>query len=214
MVKFNSMDKGLNRREHWEQVYRTKGALDVSWYQARPELSLDLIAAVSRKDSALLDVGGGTSVLVDCLLDAGYSRIGVLDISGTALANTRARLGTRSTKVEWFEADVTRFEPPHRFDIWHDRAVFHFFTTADDRSRYVSTLRRTLAPGGHIIIATFAFDGPAKCSGLNVMRYDEQAIVAELGSEFQLRNVRRETHATPWQTEQKFLYFSFNRRLR
>lgn len=215
IVNSHSMDKGpINRREHWEQVYRTKGPLDLSWYQARPELSLDLIATVSRKESGLLDVGGGTSVLVDCLLDASYSQIGVLDISGAALAHTRARLGTRAGKIEWFEADVTRFEPPHRFDIWHDRAVFHFLTSADDRSRYVSTLRRTLAPGGHIIIATFTFDGPPKCSGLDVMRYDEEAIAAELGAEFQLRDVRHETHVRPWQTEQRFLYFSFDRQSR
>lgn len=198
----------MNRQQHWNQVYETKGPLDVSWYQRRPEFSLALIAATEMsKGAGIIDVGGGASVLVDCLLDDGYSRLAVLDLSGTALSHSRARLGARAAAVEWFEADVTTFKPPHRFGLWHDRAVFHFLTAADDRRGYVATLRQTLQPGGTVIIATFALDGPPKCSGLDVVRYDEPSILAELGPEFRLQEVRRETHVTPWESEQRFIYF-------
>ena len=200
----------MNRQEHWNQVYETKGPLDVSWYQRRPEVSLALIAAAGvSKDAGIIDVGGGTSVLVDCLLDAGYARLAVLDVSGAALSQSRIRLGARSAAVEWFEADVTTFMSPHRFSLWHDRAVFHFLTAADDRRGYVATLRQTLQPGGTVIIATFALDGPPKCSGLDIVRYDEPSILAELGPEFRLQEVRRETHVTPWESEQRFIYFRF-----
>ena len=200
----------MNRQQHWNKVYETKGVQEVSWYQPRPELSLALITASgSGKDAGIIDVGGGVSTLVDCLLDAGFTRLAVLDLSGTVLTQGRARLGARAAAVEWFEADVTAFVPPHRFGLWHDRAVFHFLTVADDRRRYVATLRQTLQPGGTVIMATFALDGPPKCSGLDVMRYDEQSIVGELGAEFTLQEVLRETHVTPWQSEQRFIYFRF-----
>jgi trans-aconitate methyltransferase len=124
----------MNRHQHWNQVYETKGPLNVSWYQRRPEVSLALIAAAgSSKDVGIIDVGGGASVLVDCLLEAGYQRPAVLDVSGAALSYSRARLGARASEVEWFPADVRTFKPPHRFGLWHDRAVFHFLTAADDR---------------------------------------------------------------------------------
>lgn len=198
----------MNRNAHWNHVYQTREPGDVSWYQHRPDLSLALIAASGvSKDAGVIDVGGGASVLVDCLLDDGYTHLAVLDVSGAALNHSRSRLGARAGTVEWFEADVTSFEPPHRFGLWHDRAVFHFLTGADDRRGYVATLHRTLQPGGTVVISTFALDGPAKCSGLDVVRYDEQAISAELGPEFQLQEVRRETHVTPWQSEQRFIYF-------
>jgi SAM-dependent methyltransferase len=204
----HSGTEAINRKEHWNALYQTKAPDDVSWYQRRPELSLALIAASgAHKDSGIIDVGGGASTLVDCLLDAGYSRLAVLDISAAALTHARSRLGQRAAEVEWFSADVTAFEPPYRFGVWHDRAVFHFLTAARDRRGYVTTLCRTLQPGGHVIIATFALDGPSKCSGLDVMRYDERSIAAELGSQFALRDVRRETHHTPWESEQRFIYF-------
>lgn len=200
----------MNRQQHWNQVYETKGPRDVSWYQRRPEVSLALIAAAGlSNDAGIIDVGGGTSVLVDCLLDAGYTGIAVLDLSGTALKESRARLRARAAEIEWFEADVTTFKPPHRFGLWHDRAVFHFLTAHDDRRGYVATLRQTLRPGGTVIIATFALGGPPKCSGLDVVRYDEQSILGELGTEFRLQEVRRETHVTPWESEQRFIYFRF-----
>lgn len=198
----------MNRQEHWDQVYRTKGTQEVSWYQRRPDLSLALIAAAGvDNDAGIIDVGGGASMLVDCLLDDGYTRLAVLDISEAALDHSRARLGARAQSVQWFAGDVTRFQPPHRFGLWHDRAVFHFLTEADDRRNYIATLRRTLQPGGSVVIATFASDGPQKCSGLDIVRYDEQAMMQELGAEFQLQEVRRETHITPWQSDQHFMYF-------
>lgn len=202
----------MNRQEHWNQVYQSKGTQEVSWYQRRPDLSLALIAAsgVSR-DVGIIDVGGGASTLVDCLLDDGFTRLAVLDLSGAALAQSRSRLGGREGAVEWFEADVTSFQPPHRFGVWHDRAVLHFLTAAEDRRGYVAALQRTLLPGGVAVISTFAVDGPPKCSGLEVMRYDESSIQAELGSGFQLQEVRREAHLTPWQSEQRFIYFRFRR---
>jgi len=200
----------MNRQQHWNQVYQTRSADDVSWYQRRPDLSLALIAASGvSKDAGIIDVGGGASPLVDFLLDDGYRRLAVLDLSGAALSHSHSRLGVRAGTIEWFEADVTSFTPPHRFGLWHDRAVFHFLTAADDRRGYVATLRQTVQSGGAVIISTFALDGPPKCSGLDVMRYDDQSIVAELGAEFQLREVRRETHITPWQSEQRFIYFRF-----
>jgi trans-aconitate methyltransferase len=201
----------MDRRSHWNRVYETKAPENVSWYQRRPEVSLELIAASGiGKDAGIIDVGGGASVLVDHLLDAGYTNLAVLDLSGAALSASRTRLGSKTTAVEWFEADVTSFEPPHRYALWHDRAVFHFLTDADDRARYVATLRQALQQNGAVIIATFAPDGPPKCSGLDVMRYDEHSIAAELGEEFQLREVRRETHVTPGKTEQRFNYFRFS----
>lgn len=203
----------MNRQEYWEQIYRTKSAHEVSWHQRRPDVSLALIAASGvSKDAGIIDVGGGASTLVDFLLDGGYTRLAVLDVSAAALCQSRARLGARAEAVEWFEADVTSFQPPHRFGLWHDRAMFHFLTLANDRRAYVATLRRTVQPGGAVIISTFALDGPPQCSGLEVVRYDEQSILAELGAEFQLREVRRETHITPWQSEQRFIYFRFQRR--
>ena len=189
-------------------MYQTKGPQDVSWYQRRPELSLALIAASGlSKDAGVIDVGGGASTLIDCLLDTGYTRLAVLDVSRVALAQTRARLGARAAGVEWFETDVTTFEPLHRFGLWHDRAVFHVLMAPEDRRGYVAALQRTLQPGGTVIVATFAVDGPSHCSDLDVMRYDEQTLITELGPEFTLQEVRRETHITPWESEQRFMYF-------
>ncbi|MEQ2008932.1 MAG: class I SAM-dependent methyltransferase [Limisphaerales bacterium] len=202
----------MNRKEHWEGVYESKAPDDVSWFQPRPETSLRLLAAAGLgKQEGVIDVGGGASVLVDCLLDAGFTQLAVLDLSGVALALTRRRLGARAAAVHWFEADVTEFRPPERFALWHDRAVFHFLTTPTDRTRYVASLKASLVPGGHVIIATFALDGPAKCSGLEVARYDAAGVGAELGAEFRICEQVDETHLTPWQTEQRFSYFRFQR---
>ena len=201
----------MKRQEHWENVYQSKGPQDVSWFQRRPEISLALISAAgTAKSDGVIDVGGGASPLVDCLLDEGYSRLAVLDISAAALNHARTRLGPRAETVEWFVNDVTTFNPPHSFGLWHDRAVFHFLTTAEDRRAYLATLRKTLQPGGSIVLSTFASDGPLKCSGLDVMRYDQASMLAELGADFQLQEVRRETHVTPWESEQRFIYFRFN----
>jgi ubiquinone/menaquinone biosynthesis C-methylase UbiE len=202
----------MNVKEHWNRVYQTKAHNDVSWYQSRPATSLQLIEACGvGKQEDIIDVGGGASVLVDFLLDAGFTSLAVLDISATALAHAKERLCARAGDVEWFEADVTGFTSPHCFNLWHDRAAFHFLTDKADRQKYVQTLNRTLTSDGHVIIATFAIDGPLKCSGLEVARYDASAIAAELGEGFRLLEQVDETHTTPWGTEQKFSYFRFAR---
>jgi SAM-dependent methyltransferase len=202
----------VNPREHWNQIYQTRAPDDVSWFQTRPTVSLRLIEATGvAKNDPILDAGGGASVLVDCLLDAGFTRVAVLDIAAAALQHARQRLGARADRVEWFEADVTEFQPPHRFRLWHDRAVFHFLTDPEDRRKYVQTLERSLTPGGHVILATFALDGPPQCSGLPVRRYDAPAICAELGPGFRLVEQVDETHVTPWGTGQKFSYFRWAR---
>ncbi len=203
----------MNRKEHWNQVYQTKAPDDVSWFQKRPDISLELIETSGvGKEQGVIDVGGGASALVDFLLDARFKRLAVLDISAAALALAKQRLGARAGNVEWFEADVTMFNPPHQFNLWHDRAVFHFLTDKADRQKYVETLKRTLTPDGHVIIASFAIDGPLKCSGLKVCRYDAPGISSELGDEFRPLEQMDEAHLTPWNTEQKFSYFRFARK--
>ena len=203
----------MNRKDHWDSVYRTTAPDAVSWYQPRPALSLQLIGHTGLgKGEAIIDVGGGASVLVDHLLEAGYSRVAVLDISNTALSHARERLGARAPLVEWIEADVTAFAPPHLFALWHDRAVFHFLTDPSDRRKYVDALERALAPTGHLIMVTFAVTGPQKCSGLDVCRYDPDSIRREMGDEFRLLEHLDETHRTPSGAAQAFTYFRFQRR--
>jgi SAM-dependent methyltransferase len=200
----------MNLREHWERAYAEKDPADTSWFQTRPELSLRLIAASGvGKSDGVIDVGGGASPLVDCLVDAGFDPVAVLDISGAALKHARRRLGSRAAAVNWFEADVTDFVSPRRFGLWHDRAVFHFLTDAEDRRAYLETLRRALAPGGTVIIATFARHGPTRCSGLPVERYDASSMCAQLSPEFSLIEEASEVHRTPWNAEQPFVYFRF-----
>jgi len=203
----------MNRTEHWNAVYTTKALDDVSWHQVRPEMSLGLIerAGIAR-DSGIIDVGGGASALVDHLLEAGYSRLAVLDISHAALEHARTRLGEKADRVEWLVADVTEFNPPRSFALWHDRAVFHFLTDAADRRKYVDTLRRSVSPGGQVIIAAFTPHGPEKCSGMEVCRHDAASVCEELGAEFQLLEQQGETHRTPWETEQAFGYYRFRRK--
>jgi len=202
----------MNRQDHWERVYADMAPEGVSWYQARPALSLELIAAAGiRAKDPVIDAGGGASTFVDCLLDSGFSAVTVLDLSAEALMRARARLGARAARVQWMQQDVTHFRPPTQFTLWHDRAVFHFLVEAVDRASYVDSLRHCLAPGGTAIIATFAPDGPDKCSGLPVMCHNEASLQRELGPEFGLEEVRRESHLTPWRSEQRFLYARFRR---
>jgi ubiquinone/menaquinone biosynthesis C-methylase UbiE len=201
-----------DRKAHWEAVYATKGETGVSWHQAEPRLSLELIRAVVPADGGrIIDVGGGASVLVDRLLDLPFERIAILDIAETALDKARRRLGDRARRVEWVAADVTEIRDVGTFDVWHDRAVFHFLTDAADREKYADLARRTVPEGGHLIIASFADDGPKRCSDLDVCRYNAASMAAELGEGFSLINQAGETHTTPWNASQVFFYGVFRR---
>lgn len=194
-------------RAHWERVYQMKPPAEVSWYQPVPARSLELIRATGAPLTApILDVGGGASTLVDHLLDQGYSDITVLDIASNALDHARARLGDLAARVTWIDADITCFRPTREFSLWHDRAVFHFLTHADDRERYLTVLRGALRPKGHVVLATFGPEGPTRCSGLAVQRYSADDITALLGSDFELQMHHLENHRTPMGTVQQFLY--------
>ncbi len=203
----------MNDKSHWEHIYQTKTPAQVSWFQEHAVLSLQLIqSAQTEKTVHIIDVGGGTSPLVDDLLADGFQNITVLDISRTALDAAQRRLGPHAAGVTWIEADVTRADLPEKaYDVWHDRAVFHFLTKAEDRRRYIEVARRSIKTGGHGIMATFSLDGPAECSGLETMRYDPQSLSRELGDDFQLVQSLPETHHTPFGTVQKFMYFHFRR---
>ncbi|MBA3533003.1 MAG: class I SAM-dependent methyltransferase [Ardenticatenales bacterium] len=198
----------MESKEHWEQVYTTKATDAVSWFQPHAALSLRLIReSGAGSDAAIIDVGGGASTLVDDLLANGYTDVTVLDLSAKALVAAQQRLGALAVQVQWIEADITTVSlPPQHFDLWHDRAVFHFLTTEEARAAYVRTVLHTVKPGGHVIIATFAEDGPTQCSGLPVMRYRPDELHAEFGEPFSLLKHEKETHQTPFGTVQQFTY--------
>jgi SAM-dependent methyltransferase len=203
---------GTNRKTHWETVYTTKRESEVSWFQDDPAPSLELIdLARASPESRIVDIGGGASRLVDRLLARGFRHVTVLDISAPALDVAKARLGERASEAEWIVADVTAWQPKQRFDIWHDRAAFHFLVDAADRAAYIASLKQALVPGGHAIIATFAIDGPEKCSGLPVQRYDAESLARELGDGFVLIESRRHDHATPWHSNQRFQFSLFRK---
>jgi trans-aconitate methyltransferase len=201
-----------DRTTHWDHVYATKGEAEVSWFQDSPAISLDMIRAANPDHrAAIIDIGGGASRLVDALLQDGYRDIAVLDLSANALDAAKKRLGRAASTIDWIVADATAWQPAKTYDVWHDRAAFHFLTDPGDRAAYVDRLRSAIAPGGHIIIATFAPDGPEKCSGLPVQRHDSASLAAELGPEFELVETRSETHHTPWHSTQAFQFSRFRR---
>ncbi|CAN5924723.1 class I SAM-dependent methyltransferase [soil metagenome] len=204
--------KPTSPEQHWNDVYAQKREDEVSWFQPEAALSLDLIARCALpRDARIIDVGGGASRLVDGLLDRGFEDVTVLDLSSAALARARERLGERGQQVQWVAADVTSFEPPDRYALWHDRAVFHFLTSPADRSAYVHVLERALADGGHAIVGTFAPDGPERCSGLPVVRYDGPALAAALGPSLTLIEALRHEHVTPAGRVQPFTFARFVR---
>ena len=201
-----------SRQAHWENVYNTKGENEVSWFQQDPAPSFELIIqAGATHGSAIIDIGGGASRLVDQLVERGFEDVAVLDLSGAALEAARKRLESRANRVHWVVADATAWEPAKAYDIWHDRAAFHFLTEEKDRAAYIARLTRGVKAGGHAIIATFALDGPEKCSGLPVARYDSASLAWTLGSKFQLVHTRRHEHATPWGSRQMFQFSVFRR---
>ena len=198
----------MNTKSHWENIYATKAADQVSWYSEHLDNSLELILQTGvQKNAAVIDVGGGSSMLVDDLLDNGFVDLSVLDISGTAIAKSKQRLAVRSERVNWIEADITQAVlPADHYDLWHDRAVFHFLTDLADRRKYVELVMRSLKVGGHIIVASFGPEGPQKCSGLDVVRYSPESMHDEFGSRFELVSHLTESHRTPFGTEQDFVY--------
>lgn len=200
----------FNRKSHWESIYAKTIPTEVGWYQVEPAVSLELIAStgVGHADK-IIDVGGGASVLVDKLLCQGFQDLTVLDVSSKALDYAKERLGSEAEAVKWIEADVTKFELPEKYDLWHDRAVFHFLTEENDRKKYVQNMEEALNPGGHVIIAAFSIDGPLKCSGLNVERYSPEKMKNELGDSFELVKATKEGHVTPGGKEQKYMYCYF-----
>jgi SAM-dependent methyltransferase len=202
----------LDRQAHWDNVYATKGEQDVSWFQASPTVSLDLIHATGvTPDARIIDIGGGASRLVDALLDQGFEAVTILDLSEKALATTKVRLGARAAKVRWLVADVTTWEPSETYDAWHDRAAFHFLTEPKDRIAYAERVSRAVRPGGHVIIGTFAPDGPERCSGLPVARHDAGSLGETLGRAFRLIETRRHDHHTPAGGTQRFQFSRFQR---
>jgi 2-polyprenyl-3-methyl-5-hydroxy-6-metoxy-1,4-benzoquinol methylase len=198
----------MDARTHWEKIYSTKAPDQVSWYRAHLETSLSLIkrAAIDRT-APIIDVGGGESTLVDDLLEQGFQNITVLDVSHAAIEVNRARLGERARGVHWIVADITQIElEPEAYDVWHDRAVFHFLTAQEQRTAYVRQVARSVRSGGCVIVSTFGPEGPTKCSGLDVIRYDADSLHDEFGLRFRLVESSMEVHQTPLGTTQQFLY--------
>ncbi len=195
----------MQRREHWNRIYESKAPAEVSWFQIEPEPSLGLIRSISSPSAAVIDVGGGLSPLTRFLLRDGYRDLTVLDVSLVAVE--RARSSLRNEQVEWIVSDVTTATfAPARYDVWHDRAVFHFLTSDEDRALYIAQVRRAVKPGGHIVMGTFADDGPTRCSGLDVRRYSAQMLVAAFGNGFNLVRDLRHQHTTPSGAVQRFVY--------
>ena len=206
----------VGRKSHWENVYTTKGEREVSWFQESPAPSLELIALAGLSEgSSIIDIGGGASRLVDALVELNVGQVTVLDLSVAALDAARERLkqrlGGKAAGVQWVAADITTWEPTQTYDLWHDRAAFHFLTDPADQSAYVERLKKAVKRGGYVIIGTFALDGPEKCSGLPIVRHDAASLSAILGSDFTLIDARRHDHATPWGAVQRFQFSTFRR---
>jgi len=200
-----------DRQSHWENIYATKAETEVSWFQESPAPSLELIElAGATPTSAIIDIGGGASRLADALVSRGFVDVTILDLSQAALIAARNRIGDAARRVRWITSDVTAWEPTRSYDVWHDRAAFHFLTDERDRGAYVATLRRALRSNGHVIIGTFALDGPEKCSGLAVARHDSETLARALGAGFALVDTRRHEHKTPWGSTQRFQFSTFH----
>lgn len=201
----------MNSKEHWENIYKAKSSKEVSWFKPHLEKSLELILGLGlSKEAGLIDVGGGASTLPDDLLDKDFKNVTVLDISPEAISVSKSRLGKRAERIHWIAEDVTLWNPSSScYDLWHDRAVFHFLTKAEDRQKYVENLKKALKQGGCLIIATFGPNGPTKCSGLEIVRYSAESLQKEIGKTFCLEKHLSEIHKTPFDATQEFLYCLF-----
>ena len=200
------------RKRHWENVYCGKRDREFSWYQNLPSVSLELVELAGiRSDAAVIDIGGGTSLFSECLIEKGIGDISVLDLSQSALEESKRRLGSRGAGVCWLVADITTWRPKRQYDLWHDRAVFHFLVEKGDRAAYLDRLEQALKRDGFVIIATFAPDGPKKCSGLPVVRYSPDSLWEALGANYELVAHRLETHETPWGSKQSFQFSLFRK---
>lgn len=205
------MDMVTDRRAHWDGIYASGTENDVSWFECRPEMSVSAILGATSSRGAVIDIGGGASRLPDALLDAGFADIAGLDLSAAALSISRRRLGVLGRHVRWIVADVTRWSPDRCYDVWHDRAALHFLTDPADQGRYASVVERAVAPGGVVVIGTFAPDGPERCSGLPVVRHDSLSLQSMLGSGFALIGQQRHAHHAPGGAVQSFQFSSFRR---
>ncbi|HET9101418.1 MAG TPA: class I SAM-dependent methyltransferase [Acidobacteriaceae bacterium] len=206
------MDR-FQAQEHWDRMYSTRPEQELSWFEEDPAISLELLLRPELdKHAPILDVGGGTSRLLDALLDRGFTQPAVLDISAAALEKSKRRLADRASQVRWIVADVTTWKPDRQYSAWHDRAVFHFLTREEQRRAYRAALESAVAPGGTVVIGTFALDGPEQCSGLTVQRYSPESLAAELGSGFARTAAQSFDHATPAGKVQRFQFSRFNRK--
>jgi ubiquinone/menaquinone biosynthesis C-methylase UbiE len=213
MKLFEFLSSKRDPKKHWENVYQKESPEGLSWYQDNPEMSLKLIDATGVGfDGNIIDIGGGTSKLAGLLVAEGYKRVTVLDIASRSVEQAKSRLGEQADKITWIEADVTNYNFKEKYDIWHDRAVFHFLTDSHDRETYVDAVQQSLKAGGHLIIATFGLKGPRKCSGLPVVRYSPETLHKEFGNSFDLVETLVEVHSTPSKVQQKFIYCRFIKR--
>jgi 2-polyprenyl-3-methyl-5-hydroxy-6-metoxy-1,4-benzoquinol methylase len=203
----------MNRKEHWENVFATKQETEVSWYQPSPKTSLDLITKLNiSKDAKIIDVGGGDSYLVDALLELGFTNITLLDISAQAIERIKNRLGAKAKDVTFIVSDILDFNPTETYDLWHDRASFHFQTEEQQIQKYADVVAKAVAANGHIIIGTFSENGPKKCSGLDITQYNEVTMSAVFERNFQFLNSLTEDHTTPFNTIQNFIFCSFKKK--
>jgi len=202
----------MTDKDHWENIYTSKSAKEVSWYAPHLEKSLELILDLNLpKDSAIIDIGGGASTLPDDLLSHGFNNVTVMDISAKALQAAKDRIGAKSKQITWLEADVTTADLKSTYHLWHDRAVFHFLTDPADRKRYLHTLKNSLIPKGYVLMATFGPNGPLKCSGLEIVRYSPENLHEQFGGDFKMIKQFTEIHKTPFHTEQEFIYCLFKK---
>ncbi|HEY8690353.1 MAG TPA: class I SAM-dependent methyltransferase [Chitinophagaceae bacterium] len=200
-------------KQHWENIYNTKSEEELSWFQSYPKNSMDFVALFDLPLTAnIIDIGGGDSHFADALLDKGYQNIWVLDISANAIERAKKRLGENASKIHWIVSDVTTFEPPVKFDLWHDRAAFHFLTSEDKIYKYVSIAEDAVKQNGYLILGTFSESGPESCSGLQIKQYSEKSMSSRFENAFDRIKCIHEEHKTPWEAIQNFLFCSFKKR--